>query len=118
MKKLLSCIVILLVLFFIVKGWWNSQLVSVSSDTKTIVFVIDKGEGFSQVTDDLKKGDQIIIETFASKFIYEVIGIKVVDPNDLSIINAPEQQGRYVSLMTCVPPGLNFKRLVVLGKMI
>ena len=67
---------------------------------------------------DLKKGDQIILETPGSKFVYEVTGFKVVSPNDLSVINAPEEQGRYVSLMTCVPPGLNFKRLVVLGKIL
>lgn len=67
---------------------------------------------------DLKKGDQIILETPGSKFVYEVTGFKVVSPNDVSVINAPEEMGRYVSLMTCVPPGLNFKRLIVLGKML
>lgn len=72
---------------------------------------------FANLT-DLKKGDQIMIEAGGAKFKYEVAGFKVVDPKDLSVINAPESQGRYISLMTCVPPGLNFKRLVVLGKMI
>lgn len=67
---------------------------------------------------DLKRGDQIIVETPASKFVYEVANFKIVDPTDLSVLVAPESQGRYVSLMTCVPPGLNFKRLVVLGKML
>lgn len=67
---------------------------------------------------DLKRGEQIIVETPGSKFVYEVIGFKIVDPTDLSVIGAPEEQGRYISLMTCVPPGLNLKRLVVLGKMI
>lgn len=67
---------------------------------------------------DLKKGDQIIVETPAAKFVYEVIGVKIVDPADLSVLAPPDNQGRYISLMTCVPPGLNFKRLVVLGKMI
>ena len=67
---------------------------------------------------DLKKGDQIIVETPATKFMYEVIGFKVVSPSDTSVINAPDELGRYISLMTCVPPGLNFKRLVVLGKML
>ena len=67
---------------------------------------------------DLKKGDQIILETPGSKFVYEVTGFKVVSPNDVSVINAPDEIGRYVSLMTCVPPGLNFKRLIVLGKML
>lgn len=76
-----------------------------------------KNVAFSKLS-DLKKGDQIIIETPSSKFVYEVIGFKVVSPEDMSVINASEEMGRYVSLMTCVPPGLNFKRLIVLGKML
>lgn len=67
---------------------------------------------------DLKKGDEIVVGAANSKFVYRVTEIKVVDPSDLSVIPAPDEQGRYISLMTCVPPGLNFKRLVVLGKMI
>ena len=67
---------------------------------------------------DLKKGDEIVIEADGTKFRYEVASFKLVDPNDVSVVGAPEPLGRYISLMTCVPPGLNFKRLVVLGKMI
>lgn len=72
---------------------------------------------FERLT-DLKKGDEIIVEAAGAKFRYQVTELKVVNQNDLSVITAPERQGRYISLMTCVPPGLNFKRLVVLGKMI
>lgn len=72
---------------------------------------------FSKLS-DLKKGDQITVETPSSKFVYEVFDFKIVDPSDLSVLEPPEDQGRYISLMTCVPPGLNFKRLVVVGKMI
>lgn len=72
---------------------------------------------FAKLT-DLKKGDQILAEAANTQFVYKVQEIKVVDPSDLSVISAPEGQGRYISLMSCVPPGLNFKRLVVLGKMI
>jgi len=67
---------------------------------------------------DLKKGDKILVEAGGSEFVYEVIELKVVKPSDLSVINPPDTVGRYISLMTCVPPGLNFKRLVVLGKMV
>lgn len=67
---------------------------------------------------DLKKGDEIVVEAGGSKFTYKVIGTEVVDPADLSVIPPPDERGRYVSLMTCVPPGLNLKRLVVLGKML
>lgn len=67
---------------------------------------------------DLKKGDEIIIEAVGTKFKYQVMETKLIDPKDLSIINPPDNQGRYLTLMTCFPPGLNFKRLIVLGKMI
>lgn len=80
-------------------------------------FSLLKSAPFSKLS-ELKKGDQIIIETPGSKFVYEVAGSKIVDPRDLSVIAAPESRGRYISLMTCVPPGLNLKRLIVLGKMI
>lgn len=80
-------------------------------------FLAVKSVPFSKLP-DLKKGDQVIIETSGATFIYEVVGFQVVNPSDLSVLQSPEDQGRYISLMTCVPPGLNFKRLVVLGKMI
>lgn len=67
---------------------------------------------------NLKKGDEIVVEAEGTKFTYRVIELKVVDPKDLSVIAPPDNMGRFISLMTCVPPGLNFKRLVVLGKMI
>lgn len=72
---------------------------------------------FAKLT-DLKKGDEILVEAANSKFKYRVVEIKVVDPSDLSVIPAPDEVGRYISLMTCVPPGLNYKRLVVIGKMV
>lgn len=67
---------------------------------------------------DLKKGDKIIIEAGRAKHTYSVQQLKVVDPKDVSVVLPPDNLERYISLMTCVPPGLNFKRLVVLGKMI
>lgn len=67
---------------------------------------------------DLKKDDEIKVTAESGEFTYKVIGIKVVDPKDLSVIFPPDTQHRYITLMTCVPPGLNTKRLVVLGKAI
>jgi len=72
---------------------------------------------FANLT-DVKKGDQLVVEAGGVKFTYKVVEIKVVDPSDVSVISPPDSLGRYISLMTCVPPGLNLKRLVVLGKMI
>jgi sortase A len=65
-----------------------------------------------------KKGDKIEVLVGKQKFEYEVLGIQVVEPHEVGVINPPEPNGRYLSLMTCVPPGLNTKRLVVLSKMI
>lgn len=67
---------------------------------------------------DTKIGDRIEVEAAGSKFAYQVIGIKIVSPTDISVIIPPDGKERYLTLMTCVPPGLNFKRLIVLGKMI
>lgn len=67
---------------------------------------------------DLKKGDQILVSADGTNFTYQVVETRVVDPTDLSVVNPPDNLGRYITLMTCVPPGLNTKRLVVLGKMI
>jgi len=91
--------------------------VFISGHSALSQFFALKSVPFSKLS-ELKKGDQIIVETPGSKFTYRVSDFKVVDPTDLSVIEAPESQGRYISLMTCVPPGLNLKRLVVLGKMI
>lgn len=67
---------------------------------------------------DVKKGDKIILTAGGTSFTYQIMGMKEVNPSDLSVIVPPDDQNRYISLMTCVPPGLNTKRLVVLGKMI
>lgn len=72
---------------------------------------------FARLT-DIKKGDKLTIAVNGTKFVYQVVELKSVDPTDLSVIEPPEPLGRYISLMTCVPPGLNLKRLIVLGKMI
>lgn len=91
--------------------------VFISGHSALNIFIPGQKAIFAKLT-DLKKGDEIITETANTKFVYKVIELKVVDPSDLSVIPPPDEQGRYISLMTCVPPGLNFKRLVVIGKMV
>lgn len=66
---------------------------------------------------DMKKGDEVVINASGTEFVYKVAEIKVVDPSDMSVVLPLDKQGRYISLMTCVPPGLNYKRLIVIGKM-
>lgn len=66
MKKPIILLVILIMAFFIGKGWWNSQFEAVSNDKSEKVFVVAKGEGISQIADKLKK-DNLIRSTFAFK---------------------------------------------------
>lgn len=66
---------------------------------------------------DIKKGDAINIEAGGQKYQYVVKGLNIVDPKDMSVINPPNSTGRYLSLMTCVPPGLYLKRLIVLAEL-
>ncbi len=66
----------------------------------------------------LQKGDQVKVFLGNTEFTYQILNLKIVDPNDLSVIAPPDFSERYLTLMTCIPPGLNTKRLVVLGKLI
>ncbi len=66
----------------------------------------------------IKKGDKIMVEADGVQYNYLVETIKTINPKDLSVIAPPDNQGRFITLMTCVPPGLNLKRLIVIGKMI
>lgn len=66
---------------------------------------------------NIKKGDEVILQAVGQNYRYEVVGMKVVDPKDVSVINPPDNEGRYLTLMTCVPPGFNTKRLIVLSRL-
>lgn len=79
-----------------------------NNNTKTVFSALPK----------IKKGEKIEVTIGGSKFVYVVESMRIVDPKDVSVILPPDPRGRYITLMTCVPPGLNTKRLVVLGKLI
>jgi LPXTG-site transpeptidase (sortase) family protein len=66
---------------------------------------------------EMKKGDEIIVDAMGQRYVYKVTELKIVDPKDISVVRPPDSTGRYISLMTCVPPGFNAKRLVVIGKL-
>lgn len=66
---------------------------------------------------DLEIGDEIILDVFGQEYKYIVESLKTFDPKDISVVNPPDQKGRYLTLMTCVPPGFKTKRLVVLAKL-
>jgi LPXTG-site transpeptidase (sortase) family protein len=65
----------------------------------------------------LDKGDEIFINAGGTEYKYVVEGLRVVDPSEVWVINPPDNEGRYLTLMTCVPPGLSTKRLIVLARL-
>lgn len=66
---------------------------------------------------NIRKGDDILVDAVGQQYVYEVVGLRIVDPKETSVIYPPDNSGRYLTLMTCVPPGFNSKRLIVLTKM-
>ena len=64
--------------------------------------------------EDIEIGDEIIVNYKDKKYTYKVTETKVVDPNETSVLEptATEQ----LTLMTCVPPGTDEQRLIVIAK--
>lgn len=61
--------------------------------------------------DKLRAGDQVIIYHNGNKYVYEVRSKVTVTPTDVSVLKQTDTPT--LSLMTCTPPGTNWKRLVV-----
>ena len=72
---------------------------------------------FSKLS-DLEIGDDIFVEIEGRNLHFAVQYAKVVDPRDISVLAPISQNGRNLTLMTCVPPGTNIKRLVVVTSLI
>ncbi len=66
MKKIIIWLIILVIIFLLAKGWWDSQFSAVSSDTSTKVVVIAKGAGVSAIAAELKQ-DNLIKSELAFK---------------------------------------------------
>ncbi|MBI4038501.1 endolytic transglycosylase MltG [Candidatus Daviesbacteria bacterium] len=59
MKKIIWLTIISIVAFFLLKGWWSSQLAAVSLDKSSQTFIIAKGESLTQIGNKLKKQNLI-----------------------------------------------------------
>lgn len=65
----------------------------------------------------LETGDTVQVNASGLRYTYTVIKKRVVDPKDISVLLPPYPFGKYLTLMTCVPPGLNSRRLVVIARL-
>ena len=64
----------------------------------------------------LELGDKIIVHVGDMQYEYEVVDMFVVDPDKISVLDQ-KYDASYVTLITCVPPGTFWKRLVVRTKL-
>ena len=65
--------------------------------------------------DQLKKGDEFFITIMDEKSRYVVDDIQIIKPENLEVLNVIEGKA-YVTLITCTPPGVGTKRLLVRGE--
>lgn len=65
--------------------------------------------------DEMKIGDEFILDVCGRELKYEVIEIQTVKPQNTEIIEIRESK-ELVSLVTCTPYGINTHRLVVTGE--
>lgn len=65
----------------------------------------------------LQKGDTILIEVGDLEYEYEVFDMFVVSPDKVSVLDQ-QYDAAYITLVTCVPPGTFWKRLVVKAKLL
>ena len=65
----------------------------------------------------LSKGDKIIVQVNNTDYEYEVFEMFVVKPDQISVLEQ-RYDGSYLTLVTCVPPGTFWNRLIVRAKMV
>jgi len=68
---------------------------------------------------ELKEGDYIIVERAGRRFRYQVTGKKVVEPNDMAVVQPTP--GSQLTLLTCYPTyyiGPAPRRLVVFSRLV
>jgi len=65
----------------------------------------------------LEKGDKILVQVGDLQYEYEVFDMFVVNPDKISVLDQ-KYDASYITLVTCVPPGTWWKRLVVRAKLI
>ncbi len=74
MRRSLTFFIIFLLLFLILRGFWNFQFTPLSKDTETKSFIIQKGQSISQVADKLQQ-EKLIRSGWAFKLLVRLKNI-------------------------------------------
>lgn len=64
----------------------------------------------------LEKGDKITVKVEDNDYEYEVYEMFVINPDQVSVLDQ-KTDASYLTLITCVPPGTYWKRLVIRAKL-
>lgn len=65
---------------------------------------------------EVKKNDKMVLYYNQKKYIYEVVDIQTVKPNNTDVLQQTEDDR--LTLITCTPVGTNLNRLIVIAKLI
>lgn len=65
---------------------------------------------------ELTSDDEIIIHVDNITYKFKVFDMKVVSPDNISVLSQ-DYSDSYITLITCVPPGTYFSRLIVRAKL-
>lgn len=65
----------------------------------------------------LEDGDQIIVSYDDIQYQYQVVDMFEVEPTDISVLDQ-EYDDKYLTLITCTPPGTYLRRLIVKAKLV
>jgi LPXTG-site transpeptidase (sortase) family protein len=65
---------------------------------------------------DLKVGEGVIVATDERQFLYRVVNVKTVTPDQVEVLN--QTPDATATLITCVPDGIYSHRLVVTARLV
>lgn len=64
----------------------------------------------------LERGDEVLVDVKDLRYKYKIYEMFVVTPDEVSVLDQ-KYDNAYLTLVTCVPPGTYWKRLVVRAKL-
>ena len=83
------------------------------ADIKVVKINGNKSKSIKKLLDEIEENDEIIVEYNGKEFKYKVTEIKVVKPEEVSVLNQSEEEE--ITLITCTPIRVGSHRLIIKG---
>jgi sortase A len=94
----------------------NGNIVIFGHSTLTWLYDIKNYKTIFTRLPDLSKGDYLSVSADNITYNYKIFEMKIVDPSNLSPLDQTNDDS-YLTLITCVPPGTYFKRLIIKSRL-